>query len=88
MSGTEYRPYFCSCSLRVGEMGMWADTEVRKPEVYSGAQRGMRLGAVCGVSGSERGGRPYSLILLPDPRLLGGKQTLKNIRLPGAMRWR
>ena len=41
--------------------------EVRKPGLVS----------VCGVPGSELGGCPESLILLPDLYLLGGKKCSK-----------
>ena len=47
-------------------------TQEKARGVSSGSEKA-RLVTVCSVSGSELGGCPESLILLPDPHLLGRK---------------
>lgn len=56
MSGTDYRPYFCSFSLRVGEMGMWADTGGKKARGVFRGSEGQALGS-CVRCVRQRAGR-------------------------------
>lgn len=56
----------------VGGVG-WADTGGEKARGVSSGSEKPGLVTVCNVSGSELGGCPESLILLPDPHLLGRK---------------
>ena len=53
--------------------GGWADTGGEKARGVSSGSEKPGLVTVCNVSGSELGGCPESLILLPDPHLLGRK---------------